>query len=107
LHWRPFSVHMGSRISTTILAGRVDVGDAGTRTMGVLWLVAALAFLAAAIAVATETESAFRLTVFALAGSLLLCIAGWPDSRIGVAVNAGLLLLLAIGARLNVAALTS
>ena len=31
---------------------------------------------------------------------------GWPDARIGVAVNVGLLLLLAIGARMNLAVLT-
>jgi hypothetical protein len=36
---------------TTVLSGRVDVGDAGIRVMGVLWLLATLAFLVAAIAV--------------------------------------------------------
>ena len=35
-----------------------------------------------------------------------LCMTGWPDARIGVAVNVGLLLLLAIGARMNLAVLT-
>ena len=29
---------------TVVLSGRVDVGDAGIRVMGVLWLLAALAF---------------------------------------------------------------
>jgi hypothetical protein len=36
----------------------------------------------------------------------MLCVVGWPDARIGVAVNVGLVLLLAIGARLNLAVLT-
>ena len=36
----------------------------------------------------------------------MLCVVGWPDARIGVAVNVGLALLLAIGARLNLAVLT-
>jgi hypothetical protein len=91
---------------TTVFSGRVDVGDAGIRVMGVLWLLAALAFLVAAIAVATEAGWAVGLTVVGVIASLMLCLAGWPDARIGVAVNVGLVLLLAIGARLNLAVLT-
>jgi hypothetical protein len=91
---------------TTIFSGRIDVGDAGIRVMGVLWLLAALAFLVAAFAVATETGWAVRFTLAAVIASLILCVVGWPDARIGVAVNVGLALLLAIGARLNLAVLT-
>lgn len=91
---------------TTVFSGRVDVGDAGIRVMGVLWLLAALAFLVAAIAVATEAGWAVRFTVAGVIASLMLCLAGWPDARIGVAVNVRLALLLAIGARLNLAVLT-
>jgi hypothetical protein len=91
---------------TTVFSGRVDVGDGGIRVMGVLWLLAALAFLVAAIAVATEAGWAGRFTVAAGIASLMLCLVGWPDTRVGVAVNVGLVLLLAIGARLNLAVLT-
>jgi len=91
---------------TTVFSGRVDVGDVGTRMMGVLWLLAALAFLVAAIAVAAETGWAVRFTLAAVIGSLILCVVGWPDARIGVAVNVGLALLLAVGIRLNLALLT-
>jgi hypothetical protein len=91
---------------TTVFSGRVDVGDAGIRVMGVLWLLAALACLVAAIAVATEAGWAVRFTVAGLIASLMLCLAGWPDARSGVAVNVGLVLLLAIGARPHLAVLT-
>ena len=91
---------------TTVFSDRVDVGDAGIRVMGVLWLLAALAFLVAAIAVATEAGWAVRFTLAAVVASFMLCVAGWPDARIGVAVNVGLVLLLAIGARMNLAVLT-
>jgi hypothetical protein len=91
---------------TAVFSGRVDVGDAGIRVMGVLWLLAALAFLVAAFAVTTETGWAVRFTLAAVTASLILCVVGWPDARIGVAVNVGLLLLLAIGARVNLAVLT-
>ena len=90
---------------TTILSGRVDVGDAGIRMMGLLWLLAALAFLVAAFAMVTETGWAVRFTLAAAMASLILCVVGWPDARIGVAVNVGLALLLVIGARLNLAVL--
>jgi hypothetical protein len=91
---------------TTIFSGRIDVGDAGVQVMGVLWLLTAVGFLVAAFAVATATDSATRLMLAAVIASLTLCVAGWPDARIGVAVNLSLILLLAIGARLNLAALT-
>ena len=88
---------------TTVFSGRLDVGDAGIRVLGVLWLLTALAFLIAASAVATTTDWASRFTLAAAVASLMLCVVGWPDARIGVAVNVGLGLLLAIGARLNLA----
>ena len=91
---------------TTVLSGRVDLGGAGIRVMGVLWLLAALAFLVAAFAVATEMGWAVRFSLAAVIASVILCVVGWPDSRIGVTVNVGLALLLAIGARLNLAVLT-
>jgi hypothetical protein len=91
---------------TTVLSGRIDVGDAGIRVLGVLWLLTALAFLVAASAVTTATDWASRFVLGAVIASLMLCVAGWPDARIGVAVNVGLALLLAIGARLNRAVVT-
>ena len=91
---------------TTAFSGHVDVGDAGIRVMGVLWLLAALAFLVAAIALATEAGWAGRFTVAGVIASLTLCVVGWPDARVGVAINMGLVLLLAIGFRLNLAVLT-
>jgi hypothetical protein len=91
---------------TTIFSGRLDVGDAGIRVIGVLWLLAALAFLVGPIAVTTEASWAGRFLFAAVIASTLLCVAGWPDARIGLAVNLGLALVLAIGARLHLAMLT-
>lgn len=91
---------------TTVFAGRFDVGDAGTRAIGLLWLLTAIAFLIVAGSVAAAAGWTGRFLLAAAIVSLLLCMVGWPDARIGVAVNVGLLLLIAIGARLNVALLT-
>ncbi len=72
---------------TTILAGAVNVGDIGIRVFGVLWLIAALVFVASgvgALARLTWWQSAM---LAAAVFSLLLCILGWPDTRLGLLVN--------------------
>jgi len=86
---------------TTLFSGRLDVGDAGIRVIGVLWLLAALAFLVGPIAVITEASWTGRFLYAAVVASTLLCVAGWPDARLGLAVNLGLALVLAIGGRLH------
>ena len=91
---------------TTLFAGRINVGDVGIRVMGTLWLLTALAFVVAASAVVMTADWAGRLMLAAAVASLMLCVAGWPDARIGVAVDVGLVLLLVIGARVNLAVLT-
>ena len=84
---------------TTVLAGRVDVGDSGVRLLGVFWLLTALTCVAAGAAVVLQMAWALRLVAFTVVASLLLCVIGWPDARTGVAVNIALLVLLAVGAR--------
>jgi hypothetical protein len=44
-----------------------------------------------------RTEWWFPAMVSAAALSLVVCILGWPDSRIGVIVNVGVLLLVLVG----------
>ncbi|MCC6998181.1 MAG: hypothetical protein IT370_26435 [Deltaproteobacteria bacterium] len=84
---------------TTIFAGHVDVGDGGVRALGVLWLAAAVAFAAAAVAALARApwwpSAALGLAI----GSLGMCMVGWPDARIGLAVNAALIALMIVGAR--------
>ena len=84
---------------TTLLGGRFDVGDTGIRVMGVLWLVAGLAFMVSAVGAWGHREWWPSLTIGLAAFSLLLCLLGWPDSRIGVLVNVALLLLLTFAVR--------
>lgn len=72
---------------TTILAGRVSVGEGGIRIVGVLWLITALAFVASSIGTGLRLPWWPTVTLATSAFSLLLCITGWPDARIGVFVN--------------------
>ena len=72
---------------TTLLAGRLDVGDGGMRMMGVLWLAATAAFTAAAAGALLGRDWWAALAVVAAVGSLALCALEWPATRIGLAVN--------------------
>jgi hypothetical protein len=82
---------------TTVLGGAVDLGSVGIRIYGLLWLVLGLAFAVAAGALALGSPWWFRLAVIAGAWSLVLCVVGWPDSRIGVVANIVLLILSIVG----------
>jgi hypothetical protein len=80
---------------TTLLAGAFDVGDVGIRMVGLLWLLAGLAF-------AFDGVGAFagwpwwRWAAFGLAvASLVLCVFGLPGAKIGIPANLLLLAYLA------------
>jgi hypothetical protein len=70
-----------------------DLGDAGARALGVVWLVAALAFVLLAAAVLAGWN--VRMWTFAMLSlSVGLCVVGWPEARIGLVVNVALLTVL-------------
>ena len=81
---------------TTVLGGTVDLGDAGIRVFGVMWLIAAGAFLVASAAAMTNQAWWTRALLVAVTGSLVLCAMALPEARIGVALD--LLILAAVGA---------
>ena len=79
---------------TTVLSGKVDMGDMGIRIIGVLWLLVALGFLFSAFTIFCACINWIPFTLSVTWASLLLCLVGWPDSKIGIFVNAGLLVIL-------------
>lgn len=84
---------------TTLFADTLDVGDAGIKVVGVLWLLLAIAFgIAGGVAWARLSWWPSYSLVVSLV-SLLMCSAGWPEARIGAAVNGVLIMFLVIGAR--------
>ena len=89
----------GAIYKTTLLSGRVDVGDPGMRIMGALWLLSALAFGIAAYAAFTSRSWWVTLGSTVVLVSLVLSVVAWPDSRIGVAVNLVILAALFVGTR--------
>jgi hypothetical protein len=85
----------GLPYGTTVLNGRLDLGDAGIRAIGVSWALVAVGFwVASAGAIGNRpwwVPAAASLAI----GSLFLCVLGLPEARIGVAVN--LVLMVALG----------
>ena len=72
---------------TTILGGVMDVGDIGIRIFGIFWLLFVLAFFTASGLLLLKVSFWDIYTIIISILSLLLCIIGWPDSKIGVFVN--------------------
>ena len=87
----------GAIYKTTLLSGRVDVGDAGMRVMGALWLLTALGFAIASFATFTGRPWFVAAAIAVSVVSLALSIVALPDSRIGIAVNVLILAALGIG----------
>lgn len=79
---------------TAIFGGSLEVGDAGMRIVGVLWLLAALSFVISAMSALANHPlwpyAAFAATLF----SIVLCLTEVPETRIGLDLNAALLILL-------------
>jgi hypothetical protein len=84
---------------TTLFAGSIDIGDRGIRAVGVLWLIAALAFAVCGLGVILRAPWSLPLTAIVAVCSVLLCVAGWPDSRIGVFVNLAVAAILLLSRR--------
>ena len=72
---------------TTVLNGSLNLGHIGIRIYGLCWLVLALAFFILAVTIFFyqtwwQTASNYSASI-----SLILCLIGWPDARIGVVIN--------------------
>ncbi len=81
----------GFQYRTTVLAGLIDVGPAGIRAVGAVWLIVAVGFVVAGFGVWRGEPWAVGLAVVLALGSLVLCVFGLPDSSAGILVNVGIL----------------
>jgi hypothetical protein len=86
---------------TTLLAGRMDVGDGGMRLVGGLWLLAALGFVGSAVTALRDDPWWVGVAAVVTMLSLALCALEWPYTRIGVPVNLAIVLALLLGRALH------
>jgi len=77
----------------TVLGGALDVGEAGAKAVGIVWLALALGFCASGAAVLAGWWDAVWVVRLA-AISLVFCLVGWPDARIGLFVNLAIIVAL-------------
>jgi hypothetical protein len=75
---------------TTILAGRLHLGERGVQALGVVWAALAVAFAILSAGFLLRAWWWSPAARAATAVSLVLCVLGWPEARIGVLVNLAL-----------------
>jgi len=85
---------------TRILGGRADLGDAGAKVLGVVWLLLAIDFGLIAWGAFTQAPWWGTGALITACVSLLLCIVGWPDARVGAFVNLAIIAV-ALAARMR------
>lgn len=79
---------------TTILAGKFDMGDTGTRVLGLLWLLTGIAFFVLSYGVIMQTSWWKLNTYYVIGFSTFLSILALPDTVYGILANILLLLFL-------------
>jgi hypothetical protein len=86
---------------TTLLSGRLDVGDAGIRIVGILWLLAALMFALMAVALIVQISWWRTAAICVAAFSLILCVVNLPEAKIGLIIDIVILIFLIASGPLN------
>ena len=88
--WRVAELE-GIAYRTTVLDGRLEIGDTGARILGLAWLALVPAFVVAAYGVATGRRWALPVVGLVAAASLVVSILGLPDSRPGLMIDVAIL----------------
>jgi len=86
--------------ATTVFAGRLDLGDAGIRTLGILWLLTAIAFWLVSVAAVIDRQWWTSAAICVALVSCVLSLVQWPESRVGVLVNLLIIGAIVLGRRL-------
>ena len=92
--WRIATLE-GFAYRTTVLNGALDVGDAGVRVVGLVWLGLSAGFLAAGYGVWRGKRWAVGLTGVLAVVSLVVCLLGLPETFAGIAINVVILAVVA------------
>lgn len=87
----PWRLSKAVPYTTTLLGGRLDVGDVGIRALGIAWLLAALGFAGLAVAITLRWPGWLPAAAAVTAASLVLSALAWPEARVGVFVDLALL----------------
>ena len=89
----------GLPYKTTLLGGRLDLGEGGIRIFGACWMVPAVGFAAAAVMLVAGWESWRLVLVVTTLLSLALTGLDWSVAFAGFLVDVAILVLLWLGPR--------
>ena len=86
---------------TTIINGKIDVGDVGIRILGIIWLLIALAYFYSGWITYQQFDFWLTYTLVVSVISLAFCIIAVPDSHIGIYINIVLITLYYLNDKFN------
>lgn len=86
---------------TTALGGLLDVGETGMRIVGLGWLTLSIGFAVIAIGALGRALWWSQAAYVAIGLSTMLCLAGWPDARLGLVANVVILVLIIVSDRVG------
>jgi hypothetical protein len=90
----------GFTYKTTLIGGRLDLGEGGIRIFGALWILPALGFVVAAVALAAGWEWWWPVLLTTTLLSLALTSLDWSVAFAGAIVNVAILALLWLAPRM-------
>jgi hypothetical protein len=88
--WRLATIE-GFTATTRALNGSLPVGDIGARLIGLAWLVLAIGFVVAGVAIWRDRSWALSVTAALAAASLVVCVLGLPEAAAGIAIDLAIL----------------
>ena len=79
---------------TTLLGGRWDIGETGTRIFGLLWLIGTIGFVVAAAGMAFRADWWQPILLVTTVFSLVITILDWDAAKFGAITNIIILIIL-------------
>ena len=86
-----------------MLGGQWDVGDVGIQLIGAAWLLAAMAFSLATVALLASWLWWHPVAIAVAVASLALCGLSWPEAQFGAYIDLVILAVLIAGPRMGLA----
>jgi len=85
---------------TTLLNGRFDLGTSGIGGFGLVWLLTAVAIVAAAVGVFSHASWSVPVLLASTIVSLVLCVVDWQVAKTGAIIDIIILGAIVVGSRL-------
>lgn len=85
----------------TTLFDRVDIGEAGMRSLGVVWLVIGLAFIVAGGAALLRAAWWMVGAATAATLSIVICTLAQPDANVGLVIDIAIVMAVLVAGRLS------